>query len=483
MAKGRVISGDMFEATTTAQALLADASGAADAIRNAAAVEAASVRQAAQSVYAAAVGALAVAKSLHGSHRGALGEVIGVAARAHVPGVAIGELVWIERPNQAPLPAEVVGFRGDDAMLLPLGDLRGVTPACNVWRTGNPLAIHAGEWMLGQVLNGLGQPLTCNVPDAAIAAAWAVHRAAPSPLERAPVAEPLRTGVRAIDGLLTLGRGQRIGLFAGSGVGKSTLLAQVARSAEADVIVLGLIGERGRELSAMLSGPMAARRAQTVAVCATSADPCMLRVRAASVATAIAEWFREQGKHVLLVVDSITRVARAQREVGLASGEPAGRAGYPPSTFALLPELVERAGTAARGSITALYSVLVTGDDLDEPIADEMRGLLDGHIVLDRRYAARGHFPPIDVPSSVSRLMPDLVSPDALDRAARVRKWIATYEEHRDLIALGAYKAGADPSLDEAVGKRPAIDVFLQQGAGTSSTWPEIEAGLRTLVP
>jgi type III secretion protein N (ATPase) len=349
-----------------------------------------------------------------------------------------------------------------------------------VRRTGVPLSITAGDALRGRVLDGLGRPIDGGPP--LVGEPWAVDREAPPPLSRAPITRPLATGVRAVDGFATLGEGQRVGLFAGSGVGKSTLLGQIARGADADVVVVGLVGERGRELGDVLTGPLAAARAKTVVVCATADAPSLIRLRAAHVATAIAEWFRDaRGARVLLLLDSLTRVARAQREVGLSAGEPPARHGYPPSVFALLPRLVERAGTAARGSITAVYTVLVAGGDLDEPIADEVRGIVDGHIILERRLAARGHFPPIDVVSSVSRVMAHVTDEAHRVAAAAARRRLAIHEEHRDLITLGAYKPGADRALDDAVAHQAALERFLQQGPDDRAPFQETVAKLTAI--
>ncbi|MEZ4365918.1 MAG: FliI/YscN family ATPase [Kofleriaceae bacterium] len=302
------------------------------------------------------------------------------------------------------------------------------------------------------------------------------------PLERPRQAEPLVTGVRAVDALCPLAQGQRVGLFAGPGVGKTTLLGQLARGAEADVCVVCTVGERGRELGELLGTHLAGRRERTIAVCATSDAPSLVRVRAVEVATAIAEWFRDpRGARVLLLVDSLTRVARAQREVGLAAGEPPARHGYPPSVFALLPRLVERAGGAARGSITAIYTVLVAGGDLDEPIADEARSLVDAHVVLDRRLAGRGHFPAVDVVASVSRAAAAVTAPAHQAAAQVVRRRLAIYEEHRDVISLGAYRAGADVALDDAVAHQPAIERFLRQGTDEHAPWDATVAALARL--
>jgi type III secretion protein N (ATPase) len=459
MKAGRIIDGDdhqasvnakklVDDATAEAARLLADARAEAARITARATADAAHVRDAAG----------AVSTDAHGR----VDEVIGLVVRATISGVSLGELVTIDRRGGAPLSAEVVGFRGEQALLLPYGELAGVAPASAVWRTGESLAIRCGEDLLGRVLDGVGEPIDGGAPLAG--ERWAVDRAAPSALSRPPITEPLATGVRVIDAMLTLGKGQRVGLFAAAGVGKSTLLGQIARGTSADIIVLCLVGERGRELAELLEGELASARSRTIVVCATSDAPPVVRLRAVHTATAIAEWFREQrGANVLLLVDSLTRVARAQREVGLSAGESPARHGYPPSVFALLPRIVERAGATARGTITAVYTVLVAGNDMDEPIADEVRGLVDGHLVLERRLAQRGHFPPVDVVASVSRLMSRIVDPVHAEAAARVRTRLAIYEEHRDVITLGAYQQGRDRQIDDAVAAYPGIERVLRQ--------------------
>jgi type III secretion protein N (ATPase) len=412
--------------------------------------------------------------------RGSVEEVVGLVMRATVPGVALGEIVRIDRRAREPLAAEVVGFRGDQAVLLPLGDVAGVAPAGAVWRTGAPLSIRCGEDLLGRVLDGIGAPLDDGPP--LTGERWAVERPAPAALSRPPISAPLPTGVRVLDALLTLGRGQRVGLFAAAGVGKSTLLGQIARGAAADVIVLCLVGERGRELAELLREELAPARQRTIVVCATSDAPPLVRLRAIHTATAIAEWFRDRlSASVLLLCDSLTRVARAQREVGLSAGEPPARHGYPPSVFALLPRLIERTGATPAGAITAIYTVLVAGNDLDEPIADEVRGLVDGHIVLDRRLAQRGQFPPIDVVASASRLMMRVVAPDHAEAAARVRARLAIYEEHRDLITLGAYQAGRDRAVDDAVAAYPGMERLVRQRRDDLSDWDASISHLLTL--
>jgi type III secretion protein N (ATPase) len=333
------------------------------------------------------------------------------------------------------------------------------------------------------VLDGLGRPIDGRPPPAGLVP-WRVDRPAPGPLERPPVRVPLPLGVRAIDALLTAGEGQRLGLFAGSGVGKSTLLGQIARGCAADVVVVGLVGERGREVRDFLDGALGAEgRARSVVVAATSDAPALVRRQAALVATALAEWFAEVGgKRVLLLLDSVTRFARAQREVGLAAGEPPARQGYPPSVFAELPRLLERAGQRPRGAITAIYTVLVAGGDLDEPIADEVRGILDGHVVLDRRLAERGHYPAIDILQSVSRVMPAVVTPAHGALARRARALLAAWERQRDAIALGAYAAGSDPEVDRALTAIGPLEEFLRQGPGEVEAAPDALRRLERIV-
>jgi FliI/YscN family ATPase len=365
----------------------------------------------------------------------------------------------------------VVGFRDGEIVAMPLGETAGIGPDDAVQATFAPLEVRASEALLGRVLDGLGRPI--DGKGVTEGTTRPIDRAPPPPLQRALVNTPLPTGVRAIDGLLTLGVGQRIGLFAGSGVGKSTLLSTLARGARADAVVVALVGERGREVREFVEHGLAGAKGRTVVVAATSDAPPLERLRAAQVATTVAESFRDEGRSVLLVVDSITRVARAQREVGLASGEAPARRGYPPSVFAMLPRLLERAGTAERGSITAVYTVLVEGDDLDEPITDEVRGILDGHIVLSRRLAAEHHYPAIDVSASVSRVMGRVVTAAHRAAAAKVRALLSMYEAKSDLVSLGAYREGADPEVDRAVRALPEIRDFLRQSEDETAVYDE----------
>ncbi|WP_242394054.1 FliI/YscN family ATPase [Anaeromyxobacter oryzisoli] len=414
--------------------------------------------------------------------RGRVTRLTGMVIEAAVAGVRTGDVVEIARPGRSPLLAEVVGLREDRAVVVPLGEPTGVGADSEVVPTGAPLGVHVGEALLGRVLDGLGRPAD-GLPLPPGLEEWPVERPAPAPLSRRPVSRPLALGIRALDGLLTVGEGQRLGLFAGSGVGKSTLLAQVARGARADVSVVCLVGERGREVREFVDrvlGPEGLAR--SVLVVATSDAPALVRLRAAHVATAVAEWFADRGRSVLFLLDSVTRYARALREVGLAAGEPPARQGYPASVFAALPRLLERTGNRERGAITALYTVLVAGGDMEEPIADEVRGILDGHVVLERRLAAAGRFPAVDPLQSVSRVMPAVVAPGHLAAAARLRALLAAHERVRDLVALGAYRAGADADADAALARLPEIEGFLRQGADEATPLEETVARLEALV-
>jgi type III secretion protein N (ATPase) len=407
--------------------------------------------------------------------------IVGLAIRAAVPGARLGELGEIVRRGLPPLPAEVVGFELDDVMLVPLGAAEGIGPDDPVHASGKTHEIVVGPALLGRVLDGLGQPIDGG--PALVGERYAVMRDPPNPMTRARIERPMALGIRTLDGLLTTGEGQRVGLFAGSGVGKSTLLGQIARQAEADVFVVCLIGERGREVREFLEDSLGeSGRARGVVVCATSDAPAMVRKKSAYVATAIAEHFRDQGKRVLFLLDSVTRFARAGREVGLSAGEPPARRGYPPSVFAELPRLLERSGNAERGSITAFYTVLVEGGDMEEPIADEVRGILDGHVVLDRALAARGRFPAIDPLVSLSRAMDGIVTPQHRDAAARLRAAIALYESKRDLVTLGAYKKGSDAKLDQVLARIDAMEAFLKQRRDERVGLSETAAQLAKLV-
>lgn len=398
---------------------------------------------------------------------GRVREVLGLTISAQLPQARSADIVQIERREGDMLLGEVVGFREDAAVIMPLGTTSGVGPGDKVRAVGGPLSVQVGESLLGRVLNAIGDPIDGRAP---LVGSRTPIMQEPTPALARPVIEDVfETGIRAIDGLLTLGHGQRVGLFAGSGVGKTTLLAQMAKHANADVFVACLVGERGRELREFVDDAISDVRDKSVVVCATSDAPPLLRMKCVHTASAIAEYFRDEGKNVLLLVDSVTRFARAAREVGLAAGEPPARRGYPPSVFAELPRLLERAGRNERGSITAIYTVLVEGDDMDEPIADEVRGIVDGHFVMSRALAERGHYPALDVTQSISRLMNRLTSKEQQAAARELRKLLAHYEEKRDFVTLGAYEPGSDKELDRALTLLEPIMALLQQGSEPSS--------------
>lgn len=408
--------------------------------------------------------------------------VVGLLIESAGPRARMGEVCDILSGDRVdPLPVQVVGFRDGVLLTVPLGDLAGIRPGDRVVARHGAVTVGVGPQLLGRVIDAVGRPLDGQplrtverVP---------LHPVPLNPMHREGVTTPLPTGVRVIDGLLTCGRGQRLGLFGGSGVGKSTLLGMMTRGTAADVIILALVGERGREVRAFLEhdlGPAGLER--SIVVVSTSDNPPLLRMRAAYTATSIAEYFRDQGKNVLLLMDSVTRFAMAQREVGLAAGEPPTTKGYPPSVFAALPSLLERAGSVReRGSITALYTVLVDGDDHNEPIADAVRSILDGHVVLSRELAQRHHYPPIDVLQSVSRTMPDVVDVGHRRHAAKVREWLAAIRDSEDLVNVGAYVEGSNPRIDEARSKRDALDQFLCQDADTVWRFPDTAEALRAL--
>lgn len=395
---------------------------------------------------------------------GTLVEAIGLVLEARGCRARIGDLFELGSPGSPTMEAEVVGIRGDRTLLMPLGSTDGLSAGARVRPAGRAAQVAVGDALLGRVIDGLGRPLD-GLPAPALHAYTPLRASPPNPLRRKPIEHTLHVGVRAIDGLLTLGKGQRMGIFAGGGVGKSTLIGMMVRRAKLDVAVIALIGERGREVEEfvrMTLGPEGLAR--SVVVAATSSDPPLARVRGALQATAIAEYFRSQGRDVLLVMDSVTRYAMALREVGLAAGEPPTTKGYTPSVFASLPALLERAGTdEGNGSITGLYTVLVEGDDLADPIADASRAILDGHCVLSRSLAERGHFPAIDVPASISRCMPQVVPRSRINLAQRARELLSTFRQAEDLVSIGAYKAGSVPRLDEALARMPKLEGFLRQ--------------------
>ena len=445
----------------------------------------------------------AVPIKLHGR----VTQVVGLTIEAQGINACIGEVCTITGPTaEQSIYAEVVGFKERNSILMPLGELQGIYPGCLVLPTGQALSIPVGTHLLGKVLDGLGIPIdstetkergTRNEELARVSKNLtqrgfscledtglriSVESPPLNPLKRKRISEVLPTGVRAIDALLTCGRGQRLGIFAGSGVGKSTLLGMIAKYGNADVNVIALIGERGREVLDFIEtdlGP--AGLAKSVLVTVTSDQPALVRLKGAFVATAIAEYFRDQGQDVMLLMDSITRFAMAQREVGLAVGEPPTTRGYTPSVFALLPKLLERSGMTQRGSITAFYTVLVDGDDMNEPIADAVRGILDGHIILSRKMAASNHYPAIDILQSTSRLMPDLAATQHLTAAGQIRDILATYQESVDLINIGAYVAGSNPKIDLALRKHREINDFLIQSPMEHSEYEQTIAKLQQL--
>jgi flagellum-specific ATP synthase len=396
---------------------------------------------------------------------GKVSEVVGLLIKVEGLNVFIGEVCEVEvnKPGRV-AQAEVVGFVKKTVLLMPLGELNGIGPGCLVRPTGHSLSVKVGKALLGHTLDGLGRIIDGDSVDQTDLITYPVQHDSPDPFRRRPIKQILPTGVRPIDGLLTVGEGQRLGIFAGSGVGKSTLLGMIAKFSEADVIVIGLIGERGREVREFIEkdlGEEGYRKA--VVVCATSDQPPLVRLKGAYVATAIAEYFRDQGKKVVLMMDSVTRFAMAQREIGLSVGEPPTTKGYPPSVFAILPKLLERSGTSSHGSITAFYTVLVEGDDMNEPIADAVRGILDGHIILSRKIASQNHYPAIDIQNSLSRLMKDLVADEQYKAAGELRENMTVYADAKDLLDVGAYKPGTNAVIDYAVSLHHPIDSFLCQ--------------------
>jgi flagellum-specific ATP synthase len=396
--------------------------------------------------------------------RGRVVNLIGLVIEATGVRAEVGELCTIQAGrNRTLVEAEVVGFREGRTLLMPLGDIHGIGPGNPVAGTGKPFRVPIGGGLLGRIVDGLGRPIDGAAP-IGLEARRPTVAPPPSPLARALIQERLSLGVRVLDTLVPCGRGQRLGIFSGSGVGKSSLLGMIARSTSADVNVICLVGERGREVREFVERDLGDAISRSVVVVATSDEPALVRLRAAFVATTIAEHFRDQGSHVLLMMDSLTRFAMAQREVGLAIGEPPATRGYTPSVFALLPRLLERAGTGAHGSITGLYTVLVEGDDMSEPVADAARAVLDGHCVLSRELAHRNHYPAVDVLQSVSRLAGELVSDEVRDAGAALRETVARYRAKEDLVTIGAYARGGDRELDYAIDKLPLIDAFLRQG-------------------
>ncbi|OGV47503.1 MAG: EscN/YscN/HrcN family type III secretion system ATPase [Lentisphaerae bacterium GWF2_57_35] len=411
-------------------------------------------------------------------------EVAGLTVKSVGPHISIGDMAWIETESlqgAKRIPCEVVGFRDRFVLLMPVERLGGIRPGARVV-PGGRMSVSAGYSMLGRVVDGLGRPID-NGPEIYDVQAVDIDRAAPPPMSRERLTQVFSTGVRSIDGLLTCAKGQRVGIFAGSGVGKSVLLGSLARNSCATVNVIALIGERGREVRDFVENALGPEGlAKSVVVVVTSDESPLIRSKGASTAMAIAEYFRDRGEHVLLLMDSVTRFAMAQREIGLAVGEPPTTKGYPPSVFGLLARLLERAGASDKGSITAFFTVLVEADDMNDPIADSVRSILDGHIVLSRALAEHNHYPSIDVLMSISRLMSEVTQPRHRELAGKMRSLISTYRKAEDLINIGAYVAGSNPKIDEALKKIDTINAFLRQGQNLSVEWPRVLQELETAV-
>jgi type III secretion protein N (ATPase) len=395
---------------------------------------------------------------------GRITEVVGMLIRAIIPQVKMGELCLIKREGE-PLAAEVVGFTKDEVILSPLGDMRGIGPSSEVIPMRSPMHIKVGPQLLGRVLDGLGKPLDEDTSGPLhLEERVPIYNTPPDPLKRTLIKQPLNVGVRAIDGVLTVGKGQRVGIFSAAGVGKSTLLGMIARNAVADVNVISLIGERGREVREFLINDLGTEgMKRSVIIISTSDQAAQMRLNAAYVGTAIAEYFRDQGKSVILMMDSVTRYARALREIGLAAGEPPARAGYTPSVFATLPRLLERSGNSDKGSITAFYTILVAGDDLNEPVADEVRSILDGHIILSADLARQNHYPAIDILASVSRILTHIIDKPQLELITKLREVLANYKKNELLIRIGEYKPGSDKNADFALKYIDKVNRFLRQ--------------------
>jgi len=410
---------------------------------------------------------------------GKIVDVVGLTIEATGPPMHIGDLCYIRPPRGGEsVPAEVVGFRGDRILLMPLGEMAGIAPNSLVEPMFRPQSVRVGLELLGRVIGSMGTPLDGG-PIPACCQQIPLSAAPPPPLHRRRITEPIGTGIRAIDGCITIGKGQRVGILAGSGVGKSKLIGMIARNTNADVNIIALVGERGREVREFIEADLGPEGlARSVVVVATSDEPALMRIKGALVATAIAEWFREQGADVLLMMDSVTRFAMAQREVGLAIGEPPTTRGYPPSVYAVLPKLLERAGTSSKGSITGIYTVLVEADDLNDPVGDAVRSILDGHIALSRSLASRNHYPAVDVLDSVSRCMMDIAPETHRLLSGELRKVLATHRDAEDLVNIGAYVEGSNPDIDRAIRLMPTVRRFLQQGIGESTKLADIQSQL-----
>ncbi|MFA9558085.1 flagellar protein export ATPase FliI [Evansella sp. AB-rgal1] len=405
-------------------------------------------------------------------HYGKVSQVVGLMIESIGPQVSVGEIcnILVGKPPYRKIMVEVVGFRNEKVLLMPFDRIQDIAPGNLVEPTKKPLQIKIGTPLIGSVLDGLGRPFDGKDIGNGLAS-FPTDNPPPNPLSRPRITEPLSLGVRAIDGLFTVGKGQRIGIFAGSGVGKSTLMAMIAKNSDADINVIALIGERGREVRDFVERDLGHEgMKKTILVVATSDQPALMRIKGAMTATAISEYFRNKGLNVTLMMDSVTRVAMAQREIGLAIGEPPTSKGYTPSVFALLPRLLERSGTNEKGTITAFYTVLVDGDDFNEPISDTVRGILDGHLVLDRKLANRGQFPAINVLTSISRVMSDITDGNHQHIADRLRHYLAIYQDSEDLLSIGAYKRGTNKELDEAVRRHPDIIRYLKQEVNENIT-------------
>jgi flagellum-specific ATP synthase len=413
---------------------------------------------------------------------GKITQIVGLVIESQGPSVNLGDLCYISPRNGGEIiPAEVVGFRQNRVLLMPIGEMQGIGPGCEVFSAHQALKVNVGHHLLGRILDGLGNPMDGKGP-LVVQNEYPLHSAPPHPLSRSRIEKKLSVGVRVIDGLITLGRGQRVGIMAGSGVGKSTLLGMIARNTEADINVIALVGERGREVREFIERDLGEEGLKrSVVVVATSDQPALVRIKGAMTATAIAEYFRDQGLDVVLMMDSVTRFAMAQREVGLTVGEPPATRGYTPSVFAMLPKLLERSGTGEKGSITGIYTVLVDGDDMNEPIADAVRSILDGHIVLSRGIAAQNHYPAVDVLGSVSRVMLDIVEKEHYTAAQQLRSIMATYREAEDLINIGAYATGSNAKIDKAIVAIDSVNAFLQQDVYEKMTADETIAKLIAL--
>ncbi|MCC5912026.1 MAG: flagellar protein export ATPase FliI [Clostridiaceae bacterium] len=416
-------------------------------------------------------------------YTGKVSQVIGLTIESTGPAVKLGEICKVyPLKGDKPIKAEVVGFKEKKVLLMPLGEMEGIGPGSKVEALGTSLEVKVGSELLGRVLDGLGSPLDDKGLLEAVGV-YPVTGKSLNPLERDKIQEPLSLGVRAIDGMLTCGNGQRIGIFAGSGVGKSTLLGMMARNTQADVNVIALIGERGREVKEFIDHDLQEEGLQrSIVIVATSDQPPLVRMKGALLATAIAEYFRDEGKNVLLLMDSLTRFSMAQREIGLAIGEPPVTKGYTPSVFAVLPKLLERTGMSNKGSITGLYTVLVDGDDMNEPIADAVRGILDGHIVLSRKMANQNHYPAIDIMASVSRVMPNIVPKDQMEIAGEIKRIIATYRDSEDLINIGAYTKGSNKKIDYAINHIDSVNGFLQQQVDEKVSYEETLKRMKQLI-